>query len=296
MTGPVIQTRHPTRIIDCHHHVGQLALGMSGEAVFETAPASAAAQVHAAMLDRFGLAAACVLPGLQYERPHGIVNTRDLNTGMAAYRDSLPSRFPVAFGTVEPLHGLELCREEIGRIADELKLDGLTWHTRYQGVALSDRRMHALLDMAAEFDLPCFLHVFYESAMEAPWMVADLAKNHPETTLVVLDGFSGNTQIQYVMDLADRFERLLFDTAICFPLLRPLDRFVERFGSQRLIFGTDSYADPVSYNSPSVLNELLASTISDEDLENILWRNLCRVFPSRLGVLLSGDTGAPATH
>lgn len=278
--------RNPQHVIDCHHHVGQLALGMSGEQDFDASPANSAAQVHATMLDHFGLSAACVLPGLQYERPHGIVNTRELNTGMAAYRAANPARFPVALGTVEPLHGLALCEEEMTRIAQDLELDGLTWHTRYQGVALSDRRMHALMDTAAELGLPCFLHVFYESAMEAPWMVADLAKNHPDTTIVLLDGFSGNTQIQYVMDLADRFEQLLFDTAICFPLLRPLDRFVDRFGSERLIFGTDSYADPASYNSPSVLNELMASPMSDDDLDNILWRNICRVFPRRLGHLL----------
>ena len=281
--------RNAERVIDCHHHVGQLALGLGGESDFVGGTVEAAVSTHDAVLDRFGMAAAFVLPGLQYERPYGIVDTRKLNDGMAAYRAAMPSRFPIAFGTVEPLHGIALCVEEMTRVVDELQLDGLTWHTRYQGVALSDRRMHRLMDEAAERSLPCFLHVFNESQMEAPWMVADLAKNHPDTTVVVLDGFSGNTQIQYIMDLADRFENLIFDTAICFPLLRPLDRFVERFGSDRLIFGTDSYADPVSYNSPSVLNELLASDMAQDHLENILWHNAVRLFPrvaERIGLSL----------
>lgn len=111
-------------------------------------------------------------------------------------------------------------------------------------------------------------------------MFADLARDHPEATIVALDGFSGSTQIQYVMDLADRFDNILFDTAVCFPLLRPLDAFVARFGSERLMFGTDSYADPVSYNVPAVMEELLHSDLDTEHLENVFWRTFCRVFPA----------------
>lgn len=162
----------------------------------------------------------------------------------------------------------------------DLALDGVVWHTRYQGVAVSDRRMHALVDEATARGLPCYVHMFAESNLEAPWMFADLARNHPDATIVALDGFSSSTQVQYVFDLADRFDNILFDTAICFPLLRPLDAFVTRFGSDRLLFGTDSYADPVSYNVPAVMEELLASDMSDEHLENIFWRTFCRLFPA----------------
>jgi predicted TIM-barrel fold metal-dependent hydrolase len=181
---------------------------------------------------------------------------------------------------VEPLHGLAVCREELDRMVSELALDGVVWHTRYQGVAVSDRRMHDLIDEATARGLPCYVHMFAKSNLEAPWMFADLAKNHPDATIVALDGFSASTQVQYVMDLADRFGNLLFDTAVCFPLLRPLDAFVARFGSERLMFGTDSYADPVSYNVPAVMGELLASEMDSMHLENIFWRTFCRVFPA----------------
>jgi predicted TIM-barrel fold metal-dependent hydrolase len=162
----------------------------------------------------------------------------------------------------------------------ELALDGVVWHTRYQGVAISDRRMHALVDEATARGLPCYVHMFAESNLEAPWMVADLARHHPDAVLVVLDGFSGSTQVHEVLDLADRFGNLWFDTAVCFPLLRPLEAFVARFGSGRLLFGTDSYADPVSYNTPAVMAELLASELDDEQLDDIFWRTFCRLFPS----------------
>lgn len=264
-------------IVDTHHHVGTLAVGAAEEresAAIQCDPV----ETHHAMLDRFGMTACAVMPGLQYERPYGIVNTREVNDAIAAYQDRSP-RFLAALGTVEPLHGLALCREELDRMTGELGLDGVVWHTRYQGVAVSDWRMHALVDEATARGLPCYVHMFAESNLEAPWMFADLARNHPDATIVALDGFSASTQVQYVMDLADRFDNILFDTAVCFPLLRPLDAFVARFGSQRLMFGTDSYADPVSYHNPAVLTELLASDLAAEHLENIFWRTFCQVFP-----------------
>lgn len=272
-------SRKTAHIIDTHHHVGELALGMGEEGTTVDGASIRPVEVHAAMLDQFGLTAACVLPGFQYDRSEGIASTRALNDGIVAYRNSLPSRFPLALGTVEPLHRESLCRDEVARLVDECRIDGLAWHTRYQGVALSDRRMHVLIDLATEHGLPCYLHLFSESGLEAPWSLLDLANAHPDATLVALDGFSGATQIRYLFDIAERCPNVLFDTAICFPLLRPLDEFVGRFGSERLLFGTDSYAQPLLYNTPSVMHELLASDMPQDDLENIMWRNLLRVFP-----------------
>ncbi|GLY77995.1 amidohydrolase family protein [Actinoallomurus iriomotensis] len=282
-------TRRTVRhVVDTHHHVGALSIGAAEER--PTASVSRDhVDTHHAMLDRFGMTACAVMPGLQYERPYGIVNTREVNDAIAAYRKRSP-RFLAALGTVEPLHGLALCREELDRMVDELGLDGVVWHTRYQGVAVSDQRMHALIDEATARGLPCYVHMFAESNLEAPWMFADLARDHPDATIVALDAFSASTQIQYVMDLADRFDNILFDTAICFPLLRPLDTFVTRFGSERLMFGTDSYADPVSYNVPAVMEELLASEMDAEHLENVFWRTFCRVFPAADKALQALDT------
>lgn len=277
-------TRRTVRhVVDTHHHIGTLSIGAEEETTAAEDDRDPV-ETHHHMLDRFGMTACAVMPALQYERPYGIKNTREINSAIAAYRDR-SRRFLAALGTVEPLHGTALCREELDRMVGELHLDGVVWHTRYQGVAVSDRRMHQLVDEATSRGLPCYIHMFSESNLEAPWMFADLARNHPEATIVALDGFSASTQIYYVMDLADRFDNILFDTAICFPLLRPLDKFVARFGSERLMFGTDSYADPVSYNVPAVMEELLASDMDTEHLENIFWRTFCRIFPSAADTL-----------
>ncbi|MFM1722060.1 amidohydrolase family protein [Rhodococcus sp. PAM 2766] len=268
--------------IDTHHHVGELSLGIGDDVTGRDDTSIRPVEIHEQMLDSFGFTAACVLPGFQYDRTDGIANTRRVNDAIAAYRDSKPTRFPVALGTLEPLHTFDTCRDEADRLIDDLNIDGLAWHTRYQGVFLSDRRMHTLVDLAVERGLPCFVHLFAESNMEAPWSLLELARAHPEATIVALDGFSGSTQTRYLMDIAERCPNVLFDTAICFPLTRPLDTFVETFGSERLLFGTDSYARPVLYNTPSVLHELMASDMPQDDLENIMWRNFVRLFPQAL--------------
>ncbi|NKT14597.1 amidohydrolase family protein [Rhodococcus hoagii] len=268
--------------IDTHHHVGELSLGIGDDVTGRDDTSIRPVEIHEQMLDSFGFTAACVLPGFQYDRTDGIANTRRVNDAIAAYRDSKPTRFPVALGTLEPLHTFDTCRDEADRLIDDLNIDGLAWHTRYQGVFLSDRRMHTLVDLAVERGLPCFVHLFAESNMEAPWSLLELASAHPEATIVALDGFSGSTQTRYLMDIAERCPNVLFDTAICFPLTRPLDTFVETFGSDRLLFGTDSYARPVLYNTPSVLHELMASDMPQDDLENIMWRNFVRLFPQAL--------------
>lgn len=271
--------RSTTHLIDTHHHVGELALGMGESTSAPDGTQIRPVEEHTDMLDSFGITAACVIPGFQYDRTDGIANTRSVNDAIVAYRNSRRDRFPVALGTVEPLHRESVCRDEVTRLVDELQIDGLAWHTRYQGAALSDRRMHVLVDLATERGLPCYVHLFSESGLEAPWSLLDLAMTHPEATIVALDGFSGATQIRYLMDIAERCSNVLFDTAICFPLLRPLDEFVTRFGSERLLFGTDSYAKPLLYNTPSVLHELQASDMPQGDLENIMWKNFLRVFP-----------------
>ena len=108
-------------VVDTHHHVGTLSIGATEEQAAARTPGDPV-DTHHAMLDRFGMTACAVMPGLQYERPHGIVNTREVNDAIAAYRDRSP-RFLAALGTVEPLHGLALCREELDRLVG---LEGAT--------------------------------------------------------------------------------------------------------------------------------------------------------------------------
>lgn len=265
-------------VFDIHSHIGALDIGGGeGEGGAWNIEEDYAQRVQA--MDRFGIRAAAVMPSSQYLRPNGIADTRAVNDLMAEYRNRYRQRFPVALGTVEPLHGEKAGVEEIRRIAEKLKLDGIVWHHRFQGAFISDRRMHPFLRTVAEYRLPAFVHVFAESTMEAPWGLEALAEQHPDVTFVAIDAFSGATQSRYMMGIAKRCPNVLLETAAAFPLGRIIEEFVASLGSERLLFGTDLYLNPPMYHYPHVLYEILqAPTLTDEDKQNIFWNNAQRLF------------------
>jgi predicted TIM-barrel fold metal-dependent hydrolase len=263
-------------VFDLHQHVGELKWGTSSETVW-TPQADRDARLR--VMDPAGISSAAVLPSLQYERPSGQDDTKRVNDMMADYRDRFRDRFPVAIGTVEPLHGIELGINEIGRIADELHLDGVVWYHRFQGSMIADPRMFPFLEEVQKYKLVAMIHIMAESTLESPWGLELLATKFPELTFVALDAFSGYTQLFYVQSIAERCPNVIFDTAMAVPLGRLVEQFAHRFGAERVTFGTDlySFADP--YQRPAVLEELLESTmLNEEQQRKILWGNAARLF------------------
>ena len=231
--------------------------------------------------------AAIAMPSLSYSRPRGFSDTAAINDSIARYRDRHSARFPVGIGTVQPTDPTEMSAAEIARMANELKLDGVVWHHRFQGCHLSDKRMHPLLEACAAHNMVAFFHVLADSNMEAPFLLEELYEAHPDVTFVALDPLTSLTQNRYIMQMAKRLPNMLFDTALNVSVGRSIEEFVHHFGSQRLLFGTDMYLTHM-YVYPHVLREVLdAPSLSDDDRRNILWDNAARLFPkafSRFGV------------
>ena len=69
----------------------------------------------------------------------GLLDTIAMNDRVAHYRDRYSERFPVAFGTVDPLQGMENGMREIERMATSLSLQGVSWHHRMQGTWIAER-------------------------------------------------------------------------------------------------------------------------------------------------------------
>src|SRR5262245_3256010 len=62
-------------------------------------------------MDAIGVAWAVIQPTHGYLRPDGIKDTMRINDGVARFRDTNPKRFPLACGTVEPMHGTRTLAE-----------------------------------------------------------------------------------------------------------------------------------------------------------------------------------------
>jgi uncharacterized protein len=260
-------------IFDLHHHLGSLSGGslQEGEGWQDRDYAN-----RVRIMEANGVARSAILAATGYIQAEGIKDTMRSNDTVAAYRKRDPKRFPVACGTVEPLHGARSLGE-LERMKHELHLEGVVWHNRFQGVAVDHELMRPLLKKVRELGLVPLVHTNAESNLEAVWRLERLALEFPDITFVSLDALTTNVNSQVALDIAKRTPNILFDTAHVRGA-RYVRQFVESVGSQRLIFGSLFYSHPASYEHCGTVEEIKEAKISDEDKENIFSRNAKRLF------------------
>ena len=260
-------------IFDIHHHLGSLTGGslQEGDGWQERDYTN-----RVRIMEANGVASAAILAATGYIQADGIKDTMRCNDVVAAYRQRDPKRFPVACGIVEPLHGARSLGE-LERMKHELHLDGVVWHSRFQGVAVDHQLMRPLLKKVRELGLVPLLHTNAESNLEAVWRLERLALEFPDLTFVSMDALTTNVNSQLALDIAKRTKNILFESAH----LRGaayVRNFVEAVGSERLIFGSLFYSTPPSYDHCTTLAEIQEAKISAQDKANILALNAKRLF------------------
>lgn len=260
-------------VFDIHHHLGSLSGGslQEGEGWMEKDYAT-----RLAMMNENGVDLAAILASTGYIQADGIKATMRVNDTVAEYRKRDPQRFPVAAGIVEPLHGAASLGE-LERIKHELRLDGVVWHNRFQGLAVDHQLMRPLLKKVSELELVPFLHTNGESNLEAAWRLERLANEFPSLTLIAMDGFWGNSHSQMVLEIAKRTPNIIWDTS---GVHRAgfLLRFAEEAGSHKLVLGSTYYSSPPSYRKNRELEMIRESGMGDEDMANVLALNVKRLF------------------
>ena len=247
-------------VIDIHHHLGALQGGslQEGDGWQDRDYAN-----RLRIMDANGVSAAAILAATGYIQADGIKDTMRSNDVVAAYRKRDPQRFPIACGIVEPLHGARSIGE-LERMKHELGLDGVVWHSRFQGVAVDHPLMRPLLRKVQQLGLVPLIHTNAESNLEAVWRLERLALEFPELTFVSLDALTTNTNSQLALDIAKRTKNICFDTA---HVRGPgyVKNFVDAVGSERMIFGSLFYSHPASYEHCVSLEEIKEAKISDAD-------------------------------
>jgi predicted TIM-barrel fold metal-dependent hydrolase len=260
-------------IFDIHHHLGSLTGGSLQEGDnWQDRDYSNRVRI----MEANGVTTSAILAATGYIQADGIKDTMRCNDTVAAYRRRDPQRFPVACGIVEPLHGARSLGE-LERIKHELQLEGVVWHSRFQGVAVDHQLMRPLLRKVSELGLVPLVHTNAESNLEAVWRLERLALEFPNLTFVAMDALTTNTNSQLALDIAKRTANILFDTAHVRSSAY-VRQFVEAVGSHRLVFGSLFYSHPASYEHCATLQEVREAKISDEDMANILALNAKRLF------------------
>ncbi len=268
-------TEEQIHVLDVHHHVGDATQALAMASRQGSADAGEEMSIRLATMDRNGVATAVVIPGHSYLRPRGLADTRAINDGIAAYRDQAPERFAAALGIVEPLYG-RAGDDELRRLKSELGMVGVSIHTRFQGVATDSPLVLAQLELMGELGLVPFVHSVAESSEEAPWRVVNVARAFPDLPIVVLDPFSSNEQATQAMLVAELAPNLIFDTSLAYTI-DPIIRFMDRFGHERVIFGTDLYSHPLGYAQSWVLRQFRESGLANGVLADVLGGNARRL-------------------
>ena len=151
-------------------------------------------------------------------------------------------------------------REELGRVAS-LGLKGIKLHPAYQATDFDDPKYLRILDRAGELGLVVLTHAGVDIGLPSPVyctpeMVLNALKQVGPVTLVLahMGGWRQWDQVEQLLTSAPVY----LDTAFSFGSITPAPdapfspeelnmmgqeqflRFVEKFGADRLLFGTDS--------------------------------------------------------
>ena len=268
-------------VLDVHHHVGSAFRALGGD-VGEAAGMSDEAFIQKELdsrleiMDSGGVEQAIVIPGHGYERANGIADTRAENDAIAAYRDRMPERFPGAVGIVEPRDGAASL-DELTRCREELGLVGISFHTRFQGVSLDSQWIQTYCKQMALLGLVPVIHAMDETPEESLWKLAVLARAVPDTPVLALDAFGSYEATRQCFFIAEVAPNIVFDTSLSYNF-DFIEDFARQFGPERVVFGTDLYSHPVGRRISHILEQILASELSDEAKGAILAGNARLLF------------------
>jgi predicted TIM-barrel fold metal-dependent hydrolase len=268
-------------------------------------------------MDAGGVDHAAIHAAFGYRHTLGLAATRAQNDFTAAYRNRAPDRFRAAFGVAEPLYGDDSL-PEIDRCRHQLGLTGIGFHPRWQGVSTENywiiRFVERILELGMlpvlrgmgetpeenmwlELGMLPVLRGMGETPEENLWKVAHVARFFPDHEILVLDVFATWEGTSEAFEVAEACPNLTFSTSLAYDY-DMVEPFIQMVGSRRVAFGTDLHcpapprpvagAPAVKYmRAGSMLppmkvshlkDELLKSSLAEEQKSDVLWGNARRLF------------------
>lgn len=181
-------------------------------------------------------------------------------------------------------HHEELDEEIEKMIADNRKyMIALKVHPYHSNLAFDDDKMIPYLDLAVKYDLPVIVHTG-TSYNDSPQRVYNMAKKYPNLKFIMAHMGLGSDN-WLAIDLMEKADNLYADTAWV-PVSTTVE-VIKRYGSKRVMFGTDSPIDGVDTyycnkeGEPSLYRQYfgeLKDMISKEDYDNLMCNTAKEVF------------------
>ena len=289
------------RVFDCHHGVSNhLELSLAPREHFPKLSLEEwldqTVTSHIARLDQGGVDQAAIHASVGYRRTDGLAATRRQNDVVARYRDRAGGRLPAAFGVAEPLYGDDSL-PEIDRCKTELALTGIGFHPRFQGVSTENYWILRFCERILDLGMLPVLRGMGETVEEDLWKIAHVAKAFPKSEILVFDVFSTWEGSSWAYSIAEECPNLTFNTALAYEF-EMIEPFINVVGSKRVVFGSDLHhpAPPtpsrkiqgdrftrVGWMVPPMKiarlkDELVDSSLSDDQKYDVLWGNSARLF------------------
>ena len=173
-------------------------------------------------------------PGVRDPEPDAV---HRLNTFTLAVMARRPETC-IGFCYLNPRHPPDVIHAEMDRC---IVAGGMRGIKLWVAVKATDARLDPIMDRAAELGVPVLHHAWYKQTgyvdnESTPADVAELARRHPRTTIIM--AHLGGGGVRGVLDVAPT-ANVLVDTAGSQPEAGLVSCAVRRLGARRVVFGSD---------------------------------------------------------
>lgn len=247
-------------IVDCHVHMRANPSRSPGYLKGARGEIAAPEQILA-LMDEAGVHRAVVFPTFELHPD---------NEGLAQAVNAHPERF-IGFAWLNP-HTGEAAIEELERLVLEQGFRGLKLHPLLHAFNANDEALAGrLVQRAGEMDVPVLVHSGH-APFSLPWQIADLARRHPGTVIIMAHMGGQFTYLDDAVGLAASVPNLYLDTT-AIVMHHKIRDAVERAGAYKVLFGSDA-----PHIHPRVQMEAIrCAKLAPEDEALVLGENALRL-------------------
>lgn len=162
-------------------------------------------------------------------------------------------------------------------------IKAVKFHPYHSALDFDSSENHPYFDLAEQFHLPIITHTS-GGQNDNPKKIANVAKMFPKLNIVMAHLALGTDNLEAIETISN-FSNLYGDTA--WVPMESTIKFIDKIGSEKIFFGTDLPIDGVDTYRCNPKGERsmyqdyfekLPELISEDDYENLMWKNAERFF------------------
>ncbi len=254
----------------------------------DVVPESATLDAIKEKMEEYGIEKTVVLASYFPHKGSGISNYR--------LREWIRDRPEFAmFGSLDIEHYFQQGSNELEELAEAGHLAGIKIYTCYQNIDLSSEKMQSVGELAERFHLPLMFHVGYSySSMRTtgkisianlvkPSDVGQFAERHPSVPVII--AHMGEPFLDELQEVINKYPNVYTETSGLIDskfgqeeresTVREIKQYLERCGTDKLLFGTDF---PVQTHEDSIyMLEKALDGLTEQNRKDIYYNNARRV-------------------